>query len=176
VRCAASALLLSLAAATAHAQDAATPPAGPHQEANEWFFGVVMALILAVPFLVVVLVHRRRSRSRPSELPVFTDANFREEVLESRMPVLVHFAEEWSIANAAAKSQTEVVAYRNRGALKVGTLHVGENPEVMERLPGFEPPAYLLFYGGRKLFHRPGLMQAEDLQEEIDRALAREGF
>ena len=169
-----SALLLLQASALA--QEGGPPPTGAHQEANEWFFGLVFALILIVPFLAVVLVHRQRSKSRPSQLPAFTDANFREEVLECRMPVLVHFAEEWSIANAAAKAQTEVVAYRNRGAVKVGYLDIHAAPSLMERFPDFVPPAYLLFFQGRKLFHRPGLWQAEDLQEHIDRALSREGL
>ena len=60
--------------------------------------------------------------------------------------------------------------------MKVGTLEIDDCPQVMERLPGLEPPAYLLFYQGRKLFHRPGLQQAEAIQTEIDAALSREGF
>ncbi len=174
-RAALAVAFLGLTASVALAQGT-EPKVGPHQEANKWFFGLVFALLLIVPFVIVVLLARMRSRSRTSGLPVFTDANFQEEVLESRVPVLVHFARQWNVANAAAKSQTEVVAFRNRGAVTVGTLEISENPQVMERVPGLEPPAYLLFYQGRKLFHRPGLMQAEELQDEIDRALSREGF
>ncbi len=165
-----------LGAQSAALAQAAGDPAGDHQKANEWFFGLAFFLILLVPFVVAVLLAWRRSKSQPSTLPAFTDENFDEEVLGSRVPVLVHFAESWNIANQAAKSQTEILAFRNRGAVTVGTLEIGENPGVMDHLPGLAPPAYLLFYEGRKLFHRPGLMPADELQDEIDRALSREGF
>ena len=60
--------------------------------------------------------------------------------------------------------------------IRVGLLDVSSSPRTMERFPGLEAPAYLLFYRGKKLFHRPGLWQADDLQELIDVALSREGF
>ena len=69
-----------------------------------------------------------------------------------------------------------IMAYVNRGAVKVGLLETSECPRTMERFPGLVAPAYVLFYQGRKLFHRAGLHQAEDLQELIDSTLAREGF
>lgn len=164
-------LLLSTIAFGQDAQDA-----GAHQKANESFFGWWIVLILLAGIALMVALEVSRSRRRRSGLPEFTDATFESEVLESRMPVLVHFALEWNVANAAARSQTELLAWQNRGAVRVGTLEVDKNPMVMERLPGLEPPAYLLFYQGRKLFHRPGLRQADEIQDDIDRALAKEGF
>ena len=126
--------------------------------------------------MVTAILASRRAKSRPSKLPEWDDETFEEEVVQARMPVLVHFALDWNIANRAALSQTEVLAYRNRGAVKVGLLKVDLCPRTRERFPGLEAPAYLLFYQGRKLFHRPGLWQADELQEHIDIALSREGF
>ncbi len=166
--------LLILAAAAA-AQDGA-PPVSDEVEGQRTFFDVILVLLVVLPVVLMTYLAVRRAKSSPSTLPVWDDTTFEEEVLGARQPVLVHFAEEWNITNRAAKSQTEVLAYMNRGAMKVGYLEIHDAPGVMERFPDFVPPAYLLFFQGRKLFHRPGLWQADDLQEHIDRALAREGF
>ncbi len=48
---------------------------------------------------------------------------------------------------AATYALTELMAWINRAAIKVGILEVGERPEVMARVPGFEAPAYVLFCG-----------------------------
>lgn len=151
-------------------------PALPHQEANESYFGWGALLTLVFTIGVTMAWAAWRAKRRPSTLPKFEDADFESAVLESPMPVLVHFARNWNVANAAALSQTEILAWKNRGAVRVGILDVDECPKTMARFPGLEPPAYLLFYRGRKLFHRPGLIQADDLQTEIDVALSREGF
>ncbi len=167
-----AAIALALASSVARAQEEA-PETG---ESNYLFFGLVMVALVVGPIVFLAVLAIRRARTAPSQLPVFDDGNFEQEVLESRVPVLVHFSRAWSVPDRATLAQTEILAFRNRGAIKVGILDIDHNPVVMEKLPGLEPPAYLLFYEGRKLFHRPGLQQADDLQEQIDHALSREGF
>ena len=174
VRRAVALLVLLAVAVPALAQEA--PPVGEHQKANESFFGPWMFVLVIVPIVITAVLAIRRGRGRNSRLEEWDDSNFETEVLESRMPVLVHFALDWNITNRAALAQTEILAYLNRGAVRVGLLKTDECPRTMERFPGMEPPAYLLFYQGRKLFHRPGLWQADDLQQQIDVALSREGF
>lgn len=152
------------------------PPAGPHQHANEDFFTWGALLMLVVPIAVTAAWAIWRARTRPSALPAFDDETFEDQVLGSQMPVLVHFARAWNVANRAALAQTELLAWQNRGAVRVGLLDIDQCPRTMERFPGLEPPAYLLFYRGRKLFHRPGLRQAGDLQQDIDSALSAFGY
>ncbi len=170
----AAALLLG-GAVTALAQSA-PPEAGEHQKSNESFFTTWMFALLLLPIVVTMILAAKRKKSRPSELTVFTDETFESDVVGSRVPVLVHFSAEWNVADRAALAQTEILRYMNRGAVTVGLLHVGDCPATMERFPGLETPAYLLFCEGRKLFHRPGLWQADDLQGHIDRALSQVGF
>lgn len=175
VRCAARAVSMAALAVTsvpAWAQETARE----HQKANESFFGWGAALWLLIAVVVTSAWALWRARTRPSTLPTFDDTTFEEDVLQAQVPVLVHFARAWNVANAAALSQTELLAWQNRGAVKVGILDIDACPQTLARFPGLEPPAYLLFYRGRKLFHRPGLRQAGDLQQEIDVALSREGF
>ena len=172
----ARALLVSALAAGAFAQESGGPVPSEATESQVRFFDWVMVPLVVVPLIVMVWLARRRSRSRPSQLPVWDDESFEEEVLGARTPVLAHFSDPWNVANRAALSQTELLAYMNRGAVTVGYLDVSASPRLMERFPDFVAPSYLLFYDGRRLFHRPGLWQADDLQEHIDRALAREGF
>jgi len=170
-----AAVLLALLSSAAPAFAQAVEP-GEHQKANESFFGPLLFLIVLVPIVITAVLAIRRGKGRSSRLERWDDETFQAEVVESRMPVLVHFALDWNITNRAALAQTEVLAYLNRGAVRVGLLEVEECPQTMERFPGLEAPAYLLFYQGKKLFHRPGLWQADDLQRDIDVALSREGF
>ncbi len=175
MRRAAAACALVACAGSAWAQ-AAPEAAGPHQKANESFFGAWMFVLLVLPIALTAFLARRRAKSQPSKLPVWDDATFQAEVVEARTPVLVHFALDWNVANRAALAQTEILAYLNRGNVRVGLVKVDAAPQTLERFPGLEVPAYVLFHQGRKLFHRTGLWQADDLQQLIDAALAREGF
>jgi thioredoxin-like negative regulator of GroEL len=152
------------------------PPSKPHQEANEGFMGWGLALLLAAACVLTGVLAWRRAKTRPSSLPEWDDETFERDVLGSRQPVLVHFSRAWHVGDRAALSQTEILAWQNRGNVVVGLLDIDKNPRTMERFPGLEPPAYVLFYQGRKLWHRPGLRQANDLQTDIDVALSREGF
>ena len=152
------------------------PPTRPHQEANESFMGWGVGVVIVAACVLACVLAWRRAKSRPSTLPVWDDETFETEVLGSLMPVLVHFTRDWHVGSRAAMSQTELLAWQNRGAIRVGFLDIDKNPATMARFPGLEPPAYLLFHQGRKLWHRPGLRVAPDLQVDIDVALSREGF
>lgn len=170
-------LAVAWTAALASAARADDRPGVPeHEQAIGDFLSTTAIAWIVIPVAIMMAWAIWRARTRPSTLPRFDDETFEKEVLESRMPVLVHFARHWNVANAAALSQTELLAWQNRGAVVVGILDIETCPKTMERFPGLEPPAYLLFYRGKKLFHRPGLRQAGDLQQEIDVALSREGF
>jgi thioredoxin 1 len=151
-------------------------PTGPHQRANESFMGWGLALLVAASIVLAAVLAWRRAKTRPPSLPEWDDETFESEVLGAQMPVLVHFSRAWHVGDRAALAQTELLAWQNRGAVRVGLLDIDRNPRTMEHFPGLEPPAYLLFYRGRKLFHRPGLRVAGDLQTDIDVALSREGF
>ena len=151
-------------------------PQSPHEKEMTSFLGWGVALVLVASVVLMAVLAWRRAKTRPSTLPVWDDATFESEVLGARMPVLVHFSRDWHVGNRAALAQTEVLAWQNRGAVLVGFLDIDTNPATMSRFPGLEPPAYLLFHQGRKLWHRPGLRVAPDLQQDIDSALSREGF
>jgi thioredoxin 1 len=152
------------------------PPPGPHQKSNEGFMGWGVAIFLVAACVLAGLLAWRRAKTRPSSLPEWDDDTFETEVLQSRVPVLVHFSRAWHVGDRAALSQTEILAWQNRGAVRVGLVDIDRNPKTMAHFPELVPPSYVLFCGGRKLWQRPGLRQANDLQGEIDVALSREGF
>lgn len=151
-------------------------PTGPHQESNEGFFGWGVALLLAAACVLAVVLAWRRAKSRPPSLPEWDDESFDSEVLGAQVPVLVHFSRAWHVGDRAALAQTELLAWQNRGMVRVGLFDIDRNPQTMARFPELVPPTYVLFYRGKKLWHRPGLRIAGDLQADIDVALSREGF
>ena len=157
------------------AQETVAPPQA-FQKANEGFMGWGVAGVVFAAIVLASVLAWRRAKTRPPTIPEWDDDSFETDVLQSRVPVLVHFSRDWHIGNRAALAQTELLAWQNRGAITVGLLDIDRNPKTMARFPNLEPPAYLLFYQGKKLCHRPGLRIAGDLQTDIDVALSREGF
>jgi thioredoxin 1 len=175
LRALASIAVLALAAC-AERPESGVQPHARDSDLRDWFASPAAVLMLVIPLAMMIAWAVWRARSSPSKLTTWDDETFEEEVLGGQTPVLVHFSRAWSIPNRAALAQTELLAWKNRGAVLVGFLDVDASPKTMARFPALEAPAYLLFYKGRKLFHRPGLIQADDLQTEIDVALSREGF
>ncbi len=80
---------------------------------------------------------------------VLTDANWKKEVSESEVPVLVDFWAEWCPPCRMVAPVVEAVAGTYSGRLKVGKLNVDENPEVSETFAIRSIPTLLVFKNGQ---------------------------
>ena len=102
---------------------------------------------------------------------VFTDSNFKTEVLTSPTPVLVDFWAEWCAPCRALAPVIEKVAEANAGKLKVGKLNVDENPESAQEYGIQGIPTLLLFKGGKVAHQIVGFQSQGNIQRAIDEVL-----
>ncbi len=102
---------------------------------------------------------------------VFTDANFKNEVLSSATPVLVDFWAEWCAPCRALAPVIEKIAEANTGKLKVGKLNVDENPQSAQEFGIQGIPALLIFKGGKVANQIVGFQSQGNIQKAIDEVL-----
>ncbi len=136
------------------------------ERSQEDFFGWKVAAWTIIPMLIVFLLARSRRQKEP-EPPHVTDADFDAEVLQSPVPVLVHFYREWSIGDRVMINQARRLAERNGPALKVRWLEVEQSPATVARFSHIETPAFLFFADGKCLFHCEGVVDEADVHREI---------
>jgi thioredoxin 1 len=77
-----------------------------------------------------------------------SDANFGEEVLASKQPVLVDFWAEWCGPCRAIAPVLEELSNELRGKVKIVKLNVDENPSTTVKYGVRSIPTMILFKGG----------------------------
>jgi thioredoxin 1 len=97
-----------------------------------------------------------------------TDENFREEVLESKVPVLVDFWAPWCGPCRAIAPVIEQLAAEYDGRAKVGKLNVDENPLTAQRYGLRSIPTMLLFSAGDVAGEHIGLTTKRELAAKLD--------
>lgn len=102
---------------------------------------------------------------------VLTDGNFKAEVLNSSVPVLVDFWAEWCGPCRALAPVIEKIAVANMERLKVGKLNVDENPATAQEYGIQGIPTLLLFKEGQVAHQIVGFQSQGNIQRAIDEVL-----
>jgi thioredoxin 1 len=101
---------------------------------------------------------------------VFTDENFKAEVLEAKIPVLVDFWAEWCHPCRVVGPIVEELAAEYVGKLKVGKVNVDQN-----QVPGnygiMSIPTLLIFQNGQVVKSMVGAQSKDSFKREIDSVL-----
>ena len=102
----------------------------------------------------------------------FTDANFDQEVLKSKQPVLVDFWAPWCgpcrmIAPIVAEISSEYA-----GKLKVGKVNTDDNQAVAARYGVMSIPTLMIFKNGEMVARIVGAQPKQALTGKIDAVIA----
>ncbi|MDS1028962.1 thioredoxin [Bacillota bacterium LX-D] len=100
-----------------------------------------------------------------------TDSNFQEEVLSSRVPVLVDFWAEWCGPCRMIAPVVEQVAEEYGQKLKVVKLNVDENPSTASRFGIMSIPTLYIFKDGEIANRLVGYMPKDQLKANIDETI-----
>lgn len=94
--------------------------------------------------------------------------NFKQEVLESSIPVLVDFWASWCMPCRMLTPTIEKLAEENQGKLKVCKLNTDENQNISAQYGIQGIPTLIIFKEGEEVGRTVGVMSKEKLQEKLD--------
>jgi len=102
---------------------------------------------------------------------ILTDKNFKEEVLESDIPVLVEFWGSWCPPCQRMKEVLKKLEEAYKGRVKVCELNIDRNPVTAFRYHIKGVPAYIIFYRGKVIHRDIAAKSLNQLKDMVDRAL-----
>ena len=103
---------------------------------------------------------------------VITDQNFKQEVLDSKTPVLVDFWASWCMPCRIVSPIVEELGKEYEGKLKVGKLNVDENPMVSSQFMIRSIPTIMFFRNGKVVDTQIGAVPKPHLEQKIRKHLA----
>eukprot|EP00249_Psilotum_nudum_P009423 c21927_g1_i1 orf=125-673(+) len=116
---------------------------------------------------------KRRSVSVCKAPSIYED-RFEEEVLQSRVPVLVDFCADWCGPCKLIAPVMDWIDEEYKGTLKVFKIETDANPKLVERYKVYGLPTILLFKDGREVpgSRREGAINKKKLKILVDELLA----
>lgn len=105
---------------------------------------------------------------------VFTDANFKEEVLEQSLPVLVDFYADWCGPCRMMAPVIEQLASEYEGRLLVGKINVDENPDTASAYRVMSIPYLAVFQNGKLVNQVVGAVPKAAVEAALKSVLGQE--
>jgi thioredoxin 1 len=105
------------------------------------------------------------------DVVVLTDDNWKREVAESGIPVLVDFWAEWCPPCRMIAPSIDALATAYSGRVKVGKLNVDENPMVAQTFGIRSIPTLLVFKGGKVADQQIGAVPQPRIAQMVERQL-----
>ncbi len=104
---------------------------------------------------------------------IVTDQNFKKEVLEAEMPVLVDFWAPWCGPCQMIGPIISEITKELEGKVKVCKLNVDENPKIAGDFGIMSIPTMKLFKNGKIIEELVGVQPKEIISEKIIKAIAK---
>jgi len=99
------------------------------------------------------------------------DSNFKSEVTDSQIPVLVDFWAPWCGPCRMVAPLLEELAKEYEGKVKVVKLNVDENQSTASEFGVRSIPTLILFKDGQLFEQKIGAQSKENLKQKIDKSL-----
>lgn len=101
-----------------------------------------------------------------------TASNFKSEVLESPLPVLVDFWAEWCGPCKMMGPVVDAVAENYAGKIRVGKVNIDEDQTLASEFGIQSIPTLLIFKQGQVVDQMVGMRSKRDLLTSLDKAIA----
>ncbi|TBR20442.1 thioredoxin [bacterium] len=97
-----------------------------------------------------------------------SDGNFKAEVLQSNLPVLVDFWAPWCGPCKMVGPIVEELAKEYAGKIKVGKIDIDENSKVASQYGIMSIPTLMFFKGGQVIEQSVGALSKSDIKKKIE--------
>ena len=97
--------------------------------------------------------------------------NFEEEVLKSKLPVLVDFAADWCGPCKMMSPVIDELAEEYDGRILVGKVNVDENDAICQEYGIMNIPTVLFFKNGELVNRHVGFARKPDMQQKFEAIL-----
>jgi len=101
----------------------------------------------------------------------FTDANFKKEVLESEIPVLVDYWASWCGPCKMIAPAVEELAAEFKGKVKIGKVDVDQNSRTATDYGVMSIPTLIFFHKGKVVDQLVGVVTKPALKKKIEENL-----
>lgn len=102
----------------------------------------------------------------------FTDANFKQEVLDSDIPVFVDFYADWCGPCKMMAPIIEKLAEKYDGKVKIGKCNIDEENKIASQYGIMSIPTMMLFINGKVKETVVGAVPQKELEDKIEKALS----
>jgi len=98
----------------------------------------------------------------------FNDNNFKQEVLESKQPVLVDFWAEWCGPCKMIAPVIEELAAEYKNKMKIGKFEIDDNPKIPGQYGIMSIPTIMFFKSGKVMWQLVGVQNKAELKKRIE--------
>jgi thioredoxin 1 len=107
-----------------------------------------------------------------SDVSHVTDQEFKTQVIDAELPVLVDFWADWCVPCHMVSPVVEEIARAHAGTLRTMKMNVDDNPETPGKYNVRSIPTLILFKGGEVMARVVGVKAKDAIIKEIEAHLA----